>query len=100
MNIDIKNEANKKWILLNGRLDTMAANELSGILEGELSEDIKELIIDMANCHYVASSGLRVILLAQKTMNRKQGTMVVTHVNETVMEVFEMTGFSDILTIE
>jgi len=61
---------------------------------------VKELVIDMEKCAYVASSGLRVILQAQKSINRVQGSMVVKNVNETVMEVFEMTGFSDILTIE
>ena len=57
------------------------------------------LIIDMAALEYISSAGLRVLLSAQKTMN-KQGEMKVVHVNETIMEIFEVTGFSDILTIE
>ncbi|MBQ8527777.1 MAG: STAS domain-containing protein [Lachnospiraceae bacterium] len=100
MNVNVKNEGTKKWIFLEGRLDTTAAPQLGEVIEKELQGDIKELVIDMAECGYVASSGLRVILQAQKSINRVQGTMIVKNVNEMVMEVFEMTGFSDILTIE
>lgn len=100
MKIEVKSDGNKKWITPDGRLDTAAATELSNLIEQELQGDVKELVIDMEKCGYVASSGLRVILQAQKTMTRMGGTMVVRHVNEVVMEVFEMTGFSSILTIE
>ncbi len=100
MKINVKTEGNKKWIELDGRLDTTAAPEFGSFIEKEISADVKELEIDMANCGYVASSGLRVILQAQKIMNRAGGKMVVKNVNEVVMEVFEMTGFSSILTIE
>lgn len=100
MKINVKSEGNKKWIELDGRLDTTAAPELSAVLEKELQGDVKELEIDMASCGYVASSGLRVILQAQKNINRVNGSMVVKNVNDVVMEVFEMTGFSSILTIE
>ena len=58
-----------------------------------------ELTFDLAGLEYISSAGLRVLLSAQKTMNR-QGTMKLTHVNETIMEIFEVTGFSDILTVE
>lgn len=100
MKINVKGEGSKKWIELDGRLDTTAAPELGSVLEKELTSDVKELELDMANCGYVASSGLRVILQAQKNINRVNGSMVVKNVNEVVMEVFEMTGFSSILTIE
>ncbi len=60
---------------------------------------VTELVLDMAALDYLSSAGLRVILAAQMQMN-KQGSMVVRHVNETIMEVFEVTGFTDILTIE
>lgn len=100
MKIDVKKEDGKRWFALDGRLDTTAAPQLSSVLEEELKEDVKEVVIDMEQCGYVASSGLRVILQAQKSMNRVGGSMVVKNVNETVMEVFEMTGFSSILTIE
>ena len=62
-------------------------------------DNVTELILDLSNLDYLSSAGLRVLLSAQKQMNRK-GKMVVRHVCETVMEVFNMTGFSDILTIE
>ena len=100
MKIEVKCDGSKKWIIPDGRLDTTAASELSELIEKELQGDIKELVIDMEKCGYVASSGLRVILQAQKAMNRVGGTMVVKHVNGIVMEVFDMTGFSSILTIE
>ncbi|MBE5881742.1 MAG: STAS domain-containing protein [Lachnospiraceae bacterium] len=100
MKIDVRKEDGKKWFILDGRLDTTAAPQLGSVLEEELKDDVKEVVIDMDRCGYVASSGLRVILQAQKSMNRVGGSMVVKNVNETVMEVFEMTGFSSILTIE
>ena len=85
-------------ILLAGRLDTTTAPQLEGELNASLA-DVKRLILDFQDLEYLSSAGLRVILAAQKTMN-KQGSMVVRHVNETIMEVFEVTGFVDILTIE
>jgi len=100
MKIEIRKEDGKRWFMLDGRLDTTAAPQLSAVIEEELRDDVKEVEIDMKQCAYVASSGLRVILQAQKNINRAGGSMVVKNVNETVMEVFEMTGFSSILTIE
>lgn len=85
-------------LALAGRLDTTTAP----ILEAELKEsldDVSELIFDFAKLDYISSAGLRVLLAAQKTMN-KQGTMKVLNVNDEINEVFEITGFSDILTIE
>ncbi len=94
-----KTEAgNTLTMKLEGRLDTMT----SSILEEEvktLDPSLKTLILDFASLDYVSSAGLRVILSFQKVMN-KQGSMKITNVNETVMEVFEVTGFADILTIE
>lgn len=83
-----------------GRLDTNAAPILGEEMEKILVEGVNHLIIDMAECDYVASSGLRVILGAQKKMNALHGTMVVKNVIGDVMEVFEMIGFADILTFE
>ena len=83
---------------LEGRLDTSTAPELETQLNAGL-DDVVDLVIDMKDLVYLSSAGLRVILAAQKRMN-KQGSMKVCHVNETIMEVFEVTGFSDILTIE
>ena len=81
-----------------GRLDTTTAPELEATIDGCVA-DIKELVLDCSALEYVSSAGLRVILKAQKLMNA-QGTMKLTHVNETIMEVFDITGFADILTIE
>ena len=100
MKIDIICEGNRKRIIPDGRLDAAASSELEAVIQQQLQGELKELVIDMEKCGYVASSGLRVILQAQKIMNRVGGNMVVRNVNEVVMEVFEMTGFSSILTIE
>lgn len=85
---------------ITGRLDTNAATKLIADIEESLVEGVKTFILDMADCDYVASSGLRAILGAQKKMNALQGTMIVKNVVSDVMEVFEMTGFADILTFE
>lgn len=86
-------------LALEGRLDTTTAPELEAELKESLKEDITNLVLDMKELVYLSSAGLRVILAAQRQMN-KQGSMVVRNVCETIMEVFEVTGFSDILTIE
>lgn len=93
----IKND-NFLTLKLEGRLDTTTAPQL----ESELSENldgVTELTIDFAELSYISSAGLRVLLATQKRMN-KQGSMKLINVNEIVMEVFEITGFVDILTIE
>ncbi len=82
---------------LTGRLDTTTAPELERALKDEL-EGVTELTLDLAGLEYLSSAGLRVLLGAQKVMNR-QGTMKVCHVNSVVRDIFEITGFSDILTI-
>lgn len=98
MNIKKKTEGGVLNIGLEGRLDTTTAP----ILEEELNSSlkgVKELILDFEELEYLSSAGLRVILDAQKVMS-KQGKMAIKNVNETIMEVFEVTGFIDILTIE
>ena len=85
-------------IALEGRLDTTTAPELENELKSSLN-GVTELILDFEKLDYISSAGLRVLLSAQKIMT-KQGSMKIIHVNEMVMEVFEVTGFSDILTIE
>ena len=85
-------------LILEGRLDTTTAPELEAELKQSM-DGITALVLDMEKLVYLSSAGLRVILGAQKQMN-KQGSMVVRHVNDTIMEVFELTGFCDILTIE
>ena len=81
-----------------GRLDTTTAPELEASLK-ESFEGLEKLVLDFSELDYLSSAGLRVLLQAQKTMN-KQGEMVVRNVNETISEIFEVTGFSDVLTIE
>ena len=81
-----------------GRLDTTTAPELESTIDGCVA-GIKELVLDCSELEYVSSAGLRVLLSAQKVMN-KQGSMVVRNINETIQEIFEVTGFCDILTIE
>lgn len=83
---------------LEGRLDTVSAPELEAELKDAL-DGVSELTLDLEKLEYISSAGLRVLLAAQKEMN-KRGTMKVTHVGETIMEIFEVTGFSEILTIE
>ncbi len=85
-------------IALEGRLDTTTAPDLESVIKDSVS-GVTDLILDFEKLDYISSAGLRVLLSAQKIMNR-QGSMKVVHVNETVNEVFEVTGFSDILTIE
>jgi len=85
-------------VVLTGRLDTTTAPELEKELRDSL-DGVSALTIDMAALEYISSAGLRVLLSAQKVMNR-QGEMKVLHVNETILDIFEVTGFSDILTIE
>ena len=83
---------------IEGRLDTTTAPQLEEVVVAAAAE-AKELVLDCETLAYVSSAGLRVILKAQKLMNRK-GTLKLTHVNEPVMEVTEITGCGDILTIE
>ncbi len=90
-------ENGKAAFTLEGRLDTVTAPELEKELKGSL-EGVSELTLDFKQLEYISSAGLRVLLAAQKTMN-KQGEMRLVNVNETIMEIFEVTGFSDILTI-
>ena len=96
----IRKEAkdSKLNIALEGRLDTNTSPELEEELKSSL-EDVKELVFDFTQLDYISSAGLRVLLAAQKKMN-KQGSMKLKGVCDAVMEVFEMTGFADILDIE
>ena len=91
-------EQGKVLFELTGRLDTTTAPQLEQELKASL-DGVKELTLDLKELDYISSAGLRVLLTAQKTMN-KQGEMTVRNANETVMEIFDVTGFSDILTIE
>ncbi len=98
MTIEKNMNGTELQIALSGRLDTTTAPQLETELKSSLN-GITKAEFDFTNLEYLSSAGLRVLLSAQKIMN-KQGEMVIRHVNETVMEIFEVTGFSDILTIE
>ncbi|MBQ9907548.1 MAG: STAS domain-containing protein [Oscillospiraceae bacterium] len=98
MTINQNREDAKLTFAIEGRIDTKTSPELENALRNSLTEDIQELVFDLAETVYISSAGLRIFLIAQKQMNR-QGTMKVIHVNEDLMEIFEVTGFTDILTI-
>ena len=98
MSIEQKRNGTALTIAPEGYLDTITAPALGAVLETAL-EGVKELTFDFEKLEYISSSGLRQLLFAQKTMDRK-GSMKVIHVNETIREIFEVTGFSDFLTIE
>ena len=100
MKIDKTVEGVSAEFKLDGRLDTNAATEFAKEMESVLTPDLKSLVIDMQNCNYMASSGLRIVVNAQKTMDANQGTLVLKNVPGDVMEVFDMTGLSDLLTFE
>lgn len=85
-------------VALSGRLDTTTAPQLESELKASM-EGVQTLVLDFAELTYLSSAGLRVLLAAQKIMN-KQGSMRVKNVNETIQEIFEVTGFCDILTVE
>ena len=98
MTIEKKLGNESATLIVSGRLDTQTAPELENELDSVLA-GLKELTFDFANLEYVSSAGLRVVLKAQKAMNA-QGSMKLTGVNDSIMEVFDITGFLDILTIE
>ena len=98
MTMEIKKNTAETMIRISGRLDTITAPTLDKTINEEIG-DTKNLILDMKNLEYISSAGLRVLLGAQKKM-QKIGSMKVVNVCEEVMEVFEMTGFADILVIE
>ena len=85
-------------VTITGRLDTTTAPMLEAEFKQSIS-DVEKLVLDFAALDYLSSAGLRVLLAAQKVMN-KQGEMIIKNVNETINEIFEVTGFIDILTIE
>ena len=98
LNINKKLEDKTLTVALEGRLDTTTAPQLEAELKSTLPE-VTSLVMDFEKLEYISSAGLRVLLSAQKTMN-KQGEMKLIHVNDVINEIFEVTGFSDILNIE
>ncbi|MCR5657431.1 MAG: STAS domain-containing protein [Butyrivibrio sp.] len=98
LNIEKKENGNEVTLVLDGRLDTTTAPSLEEEVKAVVG-GAKKLVFDLKELQYISSAGLRVLLSAQKTMN-KQGSMLVKNVSDDVNEIFEVTGFSDILTIE
>lgn len=98
MTIDIKKNTDKTILGIVGRLDTITAPDLEKTINVDLA-DTEHLVLDLKDMEYISSAGLRVLLAAQKKMN-KLGSMKVINACEEVMEVFELTGFTDILEIE
>ena len=98
LNITKEQNAGVLTVALEGRLDTTTSPELEKMMKESL-EDVSELTLDFENLEYISSAGLRVLLSAQKTMS-KQGEMKLIHVRDEVKEIFEVTGFLDLLNVE
>ena len=98
MTIDMTKEGSALTVALEGRLDTTTAPKLEAELRPAM-EGMKSLVMDLSRLDYVSSAGLRVLLMAQKVMNR-QGSMVIRNVKPEIMDIFDVTGFVDILNIE
>ena len=98
MTIEKHRQGAELTVMLEGRLDTVSAPDFDAVVKNELL-GVDTFILDLKKLQYTSSAGLRVILIAQKTMN-KQGKLILKNVSEAVMEVFEMTGLADLLTIE
>ncbi len=98
MTINKINDDTTLTIELEGRLDTVSAPQLEAELKKSIS-GIENLVFDFEKLEYLSSAGLRVLLASQKVMNR-QGQMIIKNVNSTIMDIFEVTGFSEILTVE
>ena len=97
LNIKKTKEGGKLTIALEGRLDTLTSPDLETEFKSDI-DGVKELVLDLEKLEYISSAGLRVLLSSQKIMN-KQGEMTVTGCSPDIMEIFEVTGFSDILNI-
>lgn len=98
MEINRQADGGKLTLTLNGRLDTMTSPDLEAVLKESL-DGVTELVLDCTDLEYISSAGLRVLLGAQKAIN-STGKMLIRNVNGPVMEVFEVTGFTDVFTIE
>jgi anti-sigma B factor antagonist len=98
LNIEVKENQNQATYVLTGKLDTTTAPNLDAAIEEKIA-NLKEIVFDCKDLEYVSSAGLRVILKTQKTMNQ-QGSMKLTNVSDTIMEIFDITGFVDFLNIE
>jgi len=100
MDISKKTENDVCELSLTGRLDTTTAPQLEEVLKELFAQETKDLVLDMSQLDYISSAGLRVLLFAQKSLNAAGGKLTLKHVKPEIMEVFEITGFTDILSIE
>lgn len=98
MTIEKKQDGSKLYVMVEGRLETSTAPQLEAELKGTL-DGVTDLTVDFEKLQYISSAGLRVLLMAQKLMN-KQGSMVIKNANDDIMEVFDLTGFSNVLNVE
>ena len=99
MTINTIKNGNELTIVVEGRLDTNTAPELEAVIN-EYLENLTDLTLDCTRLNYISSAGLRVLLSAQVFMNMKEGKMNLTHVNDEIMEILDITGFNGVLTIE
>lgn len=99
LDIGKKTEGDKLTVSLDGRVDTMTAQVLAKELEASIN-GVKELVIDLEKLTYISSAGLRILMSAQKAMDEQKGTLKVVNANDSVMDIFETTGFTAVLTIE
>ena len=99
MQIKTNNDGRKATFFLEGKLTVQTAPDLSSALE-ELGEGVNDLVIDLAKTEYIASAGLRVLVTADKMMSGRKGSLHLVHPNDEVVEIFEMTGLSDVFEIE
>lgn len=98
MNIEKAKEGSTLTISVSGRVDSMTAPDFEKEVDA-VADDVKELVFDFKNLEYTSSAGLRVVFKAQKMMDKK-GTLIVKNANETIKEIFEITGFSSIINME
>ncbi len=99
MKINKKQDGNSLKFELEGRLDTTTAPELDEAVKSSI-DGVTNLVFDMTGLEYISSAGLRVLLSAQKAMGKVNGNMVVKNINDVIQEIFEVTGFIDIFTVE
>ncbi|MDE7477021.1 MAG: STAS domain-containing protein [Lachnospiraceae bacterium] len=100
MTIEAKREGNKLFLKVAGRVDNSTASQFEKEIQDRLDEDVTEVLMDFSMLYYISSAGLRVLLMAQKTMNKRDGKMVIRNANSVVRETFHITGFLKVLTVE
>ncbi len=100
MEIKVEKESDVTKVSLIGRLDTNTSGDFENTLNDLFEKGNYNILVDLKDLEYVSSSGLRVFLGAQKKVSAESGSMVIKNVNDTIMEVFEMTGFLDVLTVK